>query len=700
MFPILYEQITSGTVPQHRGLGTLSDCVSCVVEQERNGKYELVMEYPISGLHAQELAQRRVLKVKPNFTDNPQLFRIDRIGAVMKGNFTVYAKHISYDLSGFEITSGTANNAASACLLLQSAAPGYNITTTKEVAANFTIDRPSSVRSWFAGKKGSFLDVYGTSEIKYDNFDVNFMLHAGQDRGVTIRYGKNLLELSQEGASSNLYTHVLCYYKNGDEPAIVGDKVSTGLTLDVPKTYILDVTSEYETAPSVEQLTARATRFKNENNLTVPSNNITLDFVQSGELKDRVDLCDTVSIYYPALGVTRSNAKCIRTKWDCIREKYIETEFGDVLQDLTDLMVANTGAINSAASDAETAIEYAKSKKRTFLTPPIPPYDKGDIWVFNGVIYACNVARPSGYVNFLGVTTTEIGEGSTENTIVINGVTHTAQYGDLVFYEDSEEETSDYYVWLGEEWTDYATHIIGNDWRLATNYIDEATLESRIKEATEIITGNAKGYIIWHDADGDGHPDEILVVNYPDITDPRCNRIWRWNIGGLGFSTSYAADDYPLALTNDGKINASMIMTGELDASLIKVSNLTADMFKGGEIAVGGIIDAQTGRSYDGALKVYDMNGNLMGEFNKNGIKIYGEGTGNNRAYVLFDGTGMSGYDTNGTKIFWTNKQEFHMRKAVVEEELSCFGIGKFVRLTTYDQNNNVVNDGIALVGI
>ena len=40
------------------------------------------------------------------------------------------------------------------------------------------------------------------------------------------------------------------------------------------------------------------------------------------------------------------------------------------------------------------------------------------------------------------------------------------------------------------------------------------------------------------------------------------------------------------------------------------------------------------------------------------------------------------------------------MKKAVVEEEISCFGIGKWVRLTTYDSNNNVVNDGIALVGI
>ena len=61
MFPILYEQIENGVVPQHNGLGILSDSISCEVEAEANGKYELVMEYPITGIHAQELAYRRLM---------------------------------------------------------------------------------------------------------------------------------------------------------------------------------------------------------------------------------------------------------------------------------------------------------------------------------------------------------------------------------------------------------------------------------------------------------------------------------------------------------------------------------------------------------------------------------------------------------------------------------------------------------------
>ena len=360
MFPILYEQITAGIVPEHNGLGVLSDCSLCECEQIKNDKYEIVFEYPITGIHAQEIAERRVIKIKANPTDDPQLFRIKRISKVMNGKVTVYCRHISYDLSGYEITSGSASSAFGACLLLQGSANGYTFTTDKNVSAEFKIDTPASVRSYFGGKAGSFLDVFGKTEIKYDNFNVQFLLNAGADRGVQIRYAKNLLELSQETDCDNLYTHVLCYWKK-DDITVVGTKVSTGLNLDVPKTLIVDSSSDFDTEPSTSDLTNKATQYVSEHNLRTPTNNIVLDFVQSGELKDRVDLCDTVSVYYEALGITRTNVQCIRTKYDCLREKYIETEFGDIKPSLTDTIsaVKKDVAEKPSTTVMEQAIEYA-----------------------------------------------------------------------------------------------------------------------------------------------------------------------------------------------------------------------------------------------------------------------------------------------------------------------------------------------------
>ena len=487
MNPILYESIEAGIVPQHNGLGVLSP-ISCEVEQKRNDIYELTMEYAITAIHAEDIALRRIIKIKPNPTDAPQLFRINRISKVMNNRFTVFGKHISYDLSGYEITSGTASSAAGACALLESKASGYTISTDKTTTGNFKIDSPASVRSYFGGKEGSFLDVFGTAEIKYDNFDIKFLTHAGEDRGVTIRYKKNLLELSQEIDMSNLYTHVICFYKN-ENAVVVGEKVATGLTLDVPRTLTVDVSGEYQNPPTVAQMTARATAYINQNNLTVPSNNIKLDFVQSGELANRVDLCDTVSIYYEALGITRANCKCIRTKYDCIRERYIETEFGDVKANLTDTIV------NASKSLAE---------------------------------------KPS-------------------TSAMTNAIAH----------------------------------------------------------ATEMITGNLGGYVILHDSNGDGKPDEILIMNTEDIE--TANQVWRFNKQGLGYSNSYDGQ-YGLALTSDGQIVADRITSGTLNANIIKAGVISDSAGNSSIDMSSGVATLKNMRAKQ-SLELIDSNGVKRGFF-------------------------------------------------------------------------------------
>lgn len=555
MLPILYDQIVAGVVPEHNGLGVLSDCISCEVEQERNGAYELTMQYPRTGIHADEIANRRLLKVKPNFTDDPQLFRIDRITKEMNGVFTVYAKHISYDLSGYEIITGTANSATSACVLFENNADGYTFSTDKTVSANFEISTPASVKSYFSGKQGSFLDVFGTAEIKYDNFDVKFLLHAGQDRGVTIQYGKNLLELSQE-SSDTLFTHVMCYYKS-DDAKVVGDKKPTGIILDVPKTLILDRTEDFDAVPTVDDLNNKAIQYIDNNNLTTPSNNITLNFAQSEDLTGRVDLCDTVTVYYEALGITRTNMKCIRTKWDCIREKYIETEFGDPKTTIVDTVAVNTKEI--------------------------------------------------------------------------------------------------------------------------TKKVDNTELQKSINNATQLITGNLGGYVVIHDANGDGEPDEILIMNTDDIN--TATKIWRWNSAGLGYSSTGYSGQYGTAITANGEIVADFITVGTMSANLIR----------------GGVLQLGSNLNQSGELHVFDEQNNLIAEMNKDGLMMYGI----DGFYIKINPTvGFSGYDRNNNRLFWVDEDEFHMKKAVIEEQIILCHKNAFVPITLRDANDNITNDGIGLVSV
>lgn len=782
MFPILYDHIERNVnaqhapkliVPQHYGLGVLSSCISCEVEQERNGKYELVMVYPKSGIHASEIAYRRILKVKPNFTDDPQLFRIDRVGKTMKdGNFTVYAKHISYDISGYSIISGSAINAAAACQLLREATNNdFNITTTKQVSANFSIKEPSSVRSWFAGKEGSFLDVFGTAEIKYDNFNVGFPLHAGTDRGVEIRYKKNLLELSQEIDSSNLYTHVICYYKPSEGPSIAGDPVSTGLVLDVPRTLTVDVTSNYQETPDIIQLTNDAIEYKNSHNLTIPNNNIKLDYVQSGELTNRVDLCDTVSIYYEALGITRAEVKCIRTKWDCLREKYIETEFGDVKTKLEDTITESTALVDDAKSTADAAMSAVGSKKRVFINQPVPPYDIGDLWINNGGVYYCSTPRTESIIKELEsdselsfesaiaedfiecVCQIEADEEGVENVIisVSNGdddpetrveklylvdLEETLTQGGVfkIFYGlNEEEELVRKAVLIRTDETEkefdisqinipetivgqnvvtcntgdiaikyYETGFSRADWDLGTDYVNDDEMSQAITYASQLITGGLGGNVIINRNEETGMPYEIVIFKTENPTDEQtldnAKWVWRWNINGLGFSDQGydAPDGYKTAITYDGKINASMITTGELDAQDAGIQNLTASMFAGQMIQLGGA------DMPDGKLVILDQSNNVLIKMDIDGLECFGAEVNGVIPSVVFDKNGVTGYsnsaDKENTAIFWTKEQDFHMKNAVIENQMDIGGMLKFLPFTIKDSNNNITNQGIAVV--
>ena len=160
MIPILYATITEGTVPTDYGLGSLTDALSCTVTEERNGGYELVMEYAAKGIHAEDIEPNRFIKAKPNFTDNPQIFRIYKVGKEMNGKFTVYAQHISYDLSGKIVPANTTGGSATAAVLALKTQGGgnFNITTNITSSKAFKVDVPSSTRSWFGGKEGSLLD--------------------------------------------------------------------------------------------------------------------------------------------------------------------------------------------------------------------------------------------------------------------------------------------------------------------------------------------------------------------------------------------------------------------------------------------------------------------------------------------------------------------------------------------------------------
>lgn len=181
------------------------------------------------------------------------------------------------------------------------------------------------------------------------------------------------------------------------------------------------------------------------------------------------------------------------------------------------------------------------------------------------------------------------------------------------------------------------------------------------------VLGNS--YVVY-----DG--DQILVVD--SLPKETATNVMRINAGGIGFSNTGI----------NGTFNSAWTIDGTMDMQAINVVNLTADLIKGGTLKLG------SESNVSGILELYDNANNLIGLMNKDGLKMYGL----DGSYVMMNNdVGFAGYDKNGNMIYWVSQDEFHMKKSVIEEEITLCGQMRFIPISI-SQNGEVVNEGIGLV--
>lgn len=376
MIPILFA--STATTFTTNGIGRLADAISCSITEERNGIYELTMQYPISGIHYSELAEEKILYAQPRPGGSNQAFRIYRISRPLNGVVTVDARHISYQLNKVVVMPFTAGSCAAALTGLKTNSVGscpFDFSTDKSVTATFTVTSPASLRSLLGGVSGSILDVFGTGEYEWDNYNVKLWLHRGSDNGVTIRYGKNLTELRNDSSTGNVYTGIVPYYASGDtvvtlsEGALWGDHTTAySQLMAVP----VDLTSEFspDTIPTEAQLRSAGQTYLANSTAWKLSNNITVSFVDLADTEEyknvavlqRVNLCDTVTVTDPDLGVS-VKSKVIKVVYNVLSERYDSIELGDAETNLAESIIhaAGIGTTVPTTSAMQQAIDHATS---------------------------------------------------------------------------------------------------------------------------------------------------------------------------------------------------------------------------------------------------------------------------------------------------------------------------------------------------
>lgn len=360
MKPILFP--STATEFKTQGLGVLTDAISCTVTEERNGAFELTMQYPDTGVHFDEITDRCIIYAIPSPYRAPQPFRIYRITRPMDGIIMVYAQHITYDLSGVPLNPFTAINAPDALskLKLNAAVDSpFTFWTDKSTVASFAVSTPSSTRSVLGGSSGSILDVYG-GEYEWDGFTVRLYGHRGYDNGVVISYGKNLTDIEQDRNISNVATGIYPYWTNAEGALVTCDPkiVDAPGTYDFTRVVPVDFSNDFEAQPTSEQLQARAEKYVEANKIGIPKTSITASFVQLEQfpeyedlaLLEKCDLCDTVTIRYPQLGV-EAKAEIVKIETDVLLERYNSVEIGDVRTNIADTIVGQQQEIKQKPSE-------------------------------------------------------------------------------------------------------------------------------------------------------------------------------------------------------------------------------------------------------------------------------------------------------------------------------------------------------------
>ena len=511
-------------------IGWLSECTACEVTEERNGVYELELVYPIGAAHSNDIVTDCYIKAKPNQTSENQLFHIYKVSKPINGEFTVYAEHVSYILSGYPVptvsASGNAQVAINAILTAAKnqlgKATGFTAATT-DITLSSSINLSNvSARAALGGVEGSVLYTYG-GEYEFDNYTIKLHKSRGKDNGVRIAYGKNMTELKCDVDMSASYTGIFGYVKTDDVNLTSSYNVTNASGIST-RILVRDFSSDFgSNAPTQSLLDAAVQGYAEDNDINSIKASVTVSFVnlaQSPEYAniaplETVNLCDTVTIYHKELGVN-IKAKVIKTVYDTIAEKYTKIELGSARTNMSSI-------ISQTVKEATDAKNIAISSK--------------------------------------------------------------------------SEVTAAY--------------------------------QEAIANATAAITGNSGGYIRLNPSE---NPQELLIMNTADAS--TATKIWRWNLSGLGYSSTGYNGTYKTAITQDGHIVADFIDTGTLTANIIKAGimqsangefsfNLESGHIEASDINItGGDINLDGGQ-----LSI--LNEGYKADFSGGVVELYqGAGTG------------------------------------------------------------------------
>lgn len=349
----IYDKKTTKDNFNNNGLAVLDECIVAEVTEELNGEYSLYIEYPADSRKATHLVELNIIKA------NEQLFRIYKVERQQEATrrIKVWARHIFYDLAFYFIESVNLVNAN-----MKEAIEG---TIPPEAQAVFEFSAPE--RNIYPIKlrninalEGLFnlIEIYG-GELIRDNFTIEILEKLGEDKGTTIRYGKNIKGLKAIIDTSEFATRI---YPIGDNNLVLQERYieAEGEIANILP-YPITRKVEFSGCKDVEELRELAKKYIKK--VANPFINITVELLELSKTKEygkyaklfNMELGDIVKVEHERLGIY-SELRVIKKVTDLLNHINTKIELGNPLN-----TIINKLDFNSVVKSLESRIEGAQN---------------------------------------------------------------------------------------------------------------------------------------------------------------------------------------------------------------------------------------------------------------------------------------------------------------------------------------------------
>lgn len=332
------------------------------VHKEDNGKFYLDVEADIS--YVDILTANRII-----VADTPQgaqAFRIKNPEKT-KHKITIKAQHISYDAENYVIADSYVvdKNCNDAMDHLNSATDNPSPFQTYSDIAEVNSYR--CVRTSLYDAFSTVLERWDGHFVR-DNYRFGIMSNIGRDNGVTVRYKKNLKQMTCTANWDNVVTKLMPVGSNG--LLLTEQYLYSENQYDIPFTKVVSFNQNidqdlykdedgnldkvaYNNA-LIEDLRKQGQAYVNEN--CVPRVNYKL----KANIDKVTDIGDTIEVIDEPMGI-EITTHLIAYEYDCILGKYTDLEFGNFKNSASGLM-------NKVSSEISHSIENSNSSLQVTLS--------------------------------------------------------------------------------------------------------------------------------------------------------------------------------------------------------------------------------------------------------------------------------------------------------------------------------------------